>query len=255
MNKIAKITVLAFGAAMVTQALQAQINDGDLVIGFNSGTSTTDYVLDLGQVPTSANTQLAGSFDLSTFNSTFGSAAMNVGVVGGDPDGAIDPSGFETMWTTTLRTGVAATSFATHGTEAAPASLSQNGVDGGASTAVQVALGFTPTANSSSSAWNQVISKGPGQHGSNNTSFGQFANPMTALSSQPLTLDLWSANDGNTLNPFTYVGDLQIDLTGATPSIIFDPAVAVPEPASYGLLAGGGLLAIVLRRQFVRKTA
>jgi hypothetical protein len=256
MKQMIKISLLAVGAAMVTQALQAQISDGDLVIGFNSSSVGSDYVIDLGQVPSAANTQLGGSISLSTYNTTYGANLVNVGVVAGDQSGIVDPSGGESAWTTTLRTGTAATSYASAGTETAPGVQTASAVDSMASLAESVALGVTGTSTAQQTAWNQVIAKGPGQTGANSLNYGTYANPMAALSSQPLTLDLWSITDDSGINHWTYDGDLQINLTGASPSVVFDPAVvAVPEPTTYGLLAGGGLLALALRRQFSVKNA
>jgi hypothetical protein len=48
---------------------------------------------------------------------------------------------------------------------------------------------------------------------------------------------------------FTLEGTLNLDFTGASPVADFTPA-PVPEPSTYGLLAGAGLLLLALRRQF-----
>ena len=38
-------------------------------------------------------------------------------------------------------------------------------------------------------------------------------------------------------------------MTGASPSVVFDPVAAVPEPTTCSLLAGAALLALVFRRR------
>ncbi len=247
MKKIAKISMLAIGAAMVTQALHAQYNDGDLLIGFAS--SGNDYVIDLGQIPTLANTQLGGAIDLNLYNTTFGSSAVSVGVIAGDNSGTFDPAGKKTIWTTTLRAGLPATAFVTAGTESAPANISKTQINNLAPIPGSLQQGVTGvTSGGLIDAWSETVAQSSTQNGSVIGNWGAAAgNPMASLASQPITLDLWTTSADVTVNHYTYVGDIQIDMTGASASVIFDPA-AVPEPATYALLGGGGLLAFVLRR-------
>src|ERR1700678_3140010 len=92
MKQIVKLAALSVSAAVVSTAAQAQLANGDLVLGFTSqaGGVTQDYVVDLGATPTydSVNTVLPlNGYSSTAFNSTFGSAldngALNVGIVGG----------------------------------------------------------------------------------------------------------------------------------------------------------------------------
>jgi hypothetical protein len=74
-------------------------------------------------------------------------------------------------------------------------------------------------------------------------------------SSDILTEDLWTSTLGTSGTPaFTYDGYLTINLSGAGDiSYTSDVVSAVPEPATYGLLSGAGMLLLGLRRQFCRK--
>lgn len=272
MNKLTKISLLAMGAAMVTQALQAQTATGistanDLILGFTSQAPgvTQDYVLDLGAVPTSSNVQLGG-ISLSTFNTVFGSAAtagtVNVGVIGGGTD---PNSGNSQIFTTTLRSGALATT-AGAGTETAPYKASGNPISQASNYGSSLALGNV--AQSASASWSSSITTGPGVGtiGTAQNSFtgylphtsGHTDNPMVTLpGSETVTLDIWNDIANNTgANTWTYVGDLQLDLSGSTLNATFDPTVtSVPEPSTYGLMAGFGLLALGFRHQFSRKNA
>jgi hypothetical protein len=255
MNKIVKISVLTIGAAMVTQALQAAYSDGDLLVGFAS--SSSDYVIDLGQIPTTAGTQIGSPISETLFNSTFTSGGVSVGVVAGDNSGSgvFDPTGGDTVWTTTLRAGTAPTSYASAGTEKAPVNTSTTLVDQAAAIPYGLALGVTATTlGGANASWSQGVAVSSTQPGTAHVNWASnLGNPMASLTG-PLTLDLWTTTDDNSPNKFTYVGDLQIDMTGSSASVVFDPT-AVPEPATYSLLAGGGVLALLLRRNVKRNNA
>jgi hypothetical protein len=74
--------------------------------------------------------------------------------------------------------------------------------------------------------------------------------------------DLFEETSVNgTRSAWTYVGEITFDFTGSAAdplnSVVFDPAgeVAVPEPTTYGLLAGASMLLMALRRQFMAKVA
>jgi len=61
-------------------------------------------------------------------------------------------------------------------------------------------------------------------------------------------MDFYAENGNATSGTSTYEGYFQLNGDG---SAFFDPVglVAVPEPATYGLLAGLGLLVLALRKQ------
>lgn len=247
--------MLALGAAMVTQALQAQtdsgpINNNDLVLGFTSQASgvSQDYILDLGQIPTTQNTQLGG-ISLSTFNTIFGSAlgngAVNVDIVGGNPS-----AGSLSVIESTLDNG--------SGTPNAPGnSPSTTFIADAADSIGAITLGAV--AQTSLNSFSVNIASSPTATGTGANSFSGYLGGSTMAtigSSETITLDLFQdtqvGRSGTT--GFTYEGDIALDLSGSTLSAVYDP-VAVPEPSTYGLLAGAGLLAVAFRRQLVRKNA
>ena len=253
MKKLVKISMLAIGAAMVTQALEAQTvtgnpNQDDLSLGFTSTYAgvTQDYIIDLGQIPTGSNAQLANNFSLSTFDTIFGSAlaagAVNVGVVGGGPN---DINGNFDVDTSTL---VGA---------AGPKHSVDQTIDNASQTVISLQLGAVAQGNSSS--WTSLIAATPTAVGTAHNNFTSDlgeANPLQSLSSSgSLTLEVWNAEDaGNGTENWTSEGDLQVNVSGSDLSAVWDP-VAVPEPSTYGLLAGAGLLIVALRRQFSFKKA
>jgi len=261
MNKMIKIAVMAVAAALVSQAAKAQVNPDDLVLGFTSTANdvASDYILDLGQIPTSANTQLGG-VSLSAFNSIFGATDIangnvDVGVVGAN---SANPD----VIVSTLRTGSnpnnLPTNFTVKGAEAKPAFFTTSANTSFAAQDVQ-ALSLGVVSHSSPTSWYQSISQyGVGPAGQPSQSLGSYAPASTeALSVLPnteqVTLDLFRENDATT-GLMTYVGDVQLDLTGSTLSAVFDP-VATPEPSTFALLGGAAVLGLAFRRQLVRKNA
>ena len=56
--------------------------------------------------------------------------------------------------------------------------------------------------------------------------------------------------DTRSSKPFGYEGYFNLDINDGTVSLTYDPVTAVPEPGTYGLLAGAGLLLLGIRRQF-----
>jgi hypothetical protein len=279
MNKFTKTAVLAAMAVLVSQAAQAQNNsgylNGDLVLGFTktSGTgSGNDYIVDIGATlgengttgatpSTYGNQQvsLSSYINLTAFNSTYGSAnGVNVGVIGGDLFGGDNSQG--ALWTTTMRTGANPLSLA--GTETTPGAPVNAGFLLNAAGYPQVlgpasGAGFVSSGNANS--WTANIAKAPGVAGTAINSFASVlptsANPMSAIGASDTTvLDLWyeSANAQGNPTAWQYVGELSLGLSGASAVFNFDPAdevVAVPEPTTFGLLAGVGLLALSIRRQ------
>jgi hypothetical protein len=262
MNKIAKIFLLAVGAATMTQALQAQLAtqpanpaNNDLILGFTSQASgvTEDYVLDLGQIPTSYDQQMGG-VSMSTFNSIFGSALangqVNVGVVAGsssfmtgDPNDVI---------TSVLDNGWGGTPTLP-GSSAPPAPNSPS-IQNAAALVLDLTPGFGGISSSSESSFTYNIAQSPTTYGTGIPSFSSslFTSPLTTInSSEEVLLDLYEDTaTGRTTTGYSYVGSIEVNLSGSTLSVTYDSVVPVmPEPGIYGLLAGVALLAMALSRQ------
>lgn len=251
----------ALGLASVTAAQAATPNPGDLVLGFTQSSgnpSGNDYVIDLGSsfLGTSGVTDLSSLISLTTFNSTFSSvSAVNAGVVGGINTGG---DGTE-VWLTSLRNGSPA-SVTIPGTETKPSKITLSGnLSGAAAVAGSVLLGTPSQTDTGLGSWTQQIAKSPTLAGANTHNFvsyiGSSGNPLRNIGTSGILIeDLWTeSNVGGTLSAMTYDGFFTLDMTGSTPVFTYTGnTVAVPEPMSYGLLSGAGLLLLSLRRQFIR---
>jgi hypothetical protein len=242
MNKFTKIAVVAATAALAAQGLRAQTAPGgDLILGFTSGTATSDYVVDLGAIP-SVPTDLGSAINLSQFG-TGGAPSignMSVGVIFGNPvnSGPGDYVGFSVS----------------HG-GAAPVTPSGNSVTGAGTQAGSVLIGTPANTLGTSFTGQSAV-----------TTAGTFANyfqtdPRLSMPGTSLVLDIYEsmriASTGRgtpTATAFSLIGTLSLDLSGGTPHAEFTPT-AVPEPSTYGLIAGAGLLLVALRRRLSAQRA
>lgn len=241
MKKLYKAALAAaLGLGAVTAA-HAQINNNDLVLGFTSEAAgvTSDYIVDLGQLPSSPDTVMA-SLDDALFDSTFGSAISGGQVFAGIVGGA-DVSSPDVF--TSVAGGSSAPGVVTR-TYLADAS----GLPGAMLTGVQ--------AQSSQSSWYYNIAENPMTPGSAVNSFAGYlgSNPMATFNGneEAVILDLYEntapAIRGNPAG-WEYVGNVTVTLAGSTLSAVYD----APEPSTYGLFALGGVLLFTLRRQLNRK--
>ena len=216
----------AVGSAQAQQSLGGTYVLGDLVAGFTTG-SGTDLILNLGLESGLANGQ---SWDISSLvGSSLPSNFGNLSTVEWGVVGAAGANFFGTGLPTPIN-GVSALN-------AVKTQISGlgSGFVGGFRTAAASTAG--------NGSWNNgtVV-------GGTSTFKGQYYNPnMTGTG----TANLYSVANNNTgkvqLNPGTWT----LSIVGGDDILTYGSA-AVPEPATYGLLAGVGLLALSLRRQMAR---
>lgn len=273
MNKLTKIAIVAAGFALAAQGAFAGVNNNDLIFSINNndGGGTTEFDVNLGTLSslTSPNDNLSGLISgFSGFNSASATTGLNIGVAGGQNLGTISGAGND-VFATTLRVGGG--SYQTAGTEGNPSvvagaasSPSKANIANAANT-VDTFTGYgVNTSTGAGSFTAQVASDHvtPGTVGGNNfsTDLGiGSATPLQSMTGTSIVLDLWSDTEGTTApGGWVYDGNLTFtyDSSGASaPTLIWDEAAAVPEPTTYGLFAGVGLLALSLRRQLVRKNA
>jgi hypothetical protein len=259
-----KVALLAALGIISATSGYAQYADGDLLLGFTSTGANKDYTFDLGQISSfTANEQLGSGISWSVFSSAFGANNVAVGAVGADTTGNVDPSGGQTIWTSVLRSTQPVTSSGVAGSST-PSATSQLAMDAQTGDPGGVTQNPAVTQNGGTvvgNTWGDLIATGVGTPGTLGSSWASgIHNPMVALGTGSaggaVNLDIYTATDDNNVNTYTYAGDLQINITSSGASVIWDPTLAaVPEPTTYGLLAGFGLLAVALRNQFSRKNA
>src|ERR1019366_733262 len=89
MKRLTKAGILAIGAALVSQAAQAQFTPNNLYLGLTQSSATSDYLINLGAASSitgqASVVNLSSDFSLSVFNSIFtgGATGVSMGVVGG----------------------------------------------------------------------------------------------------------------------------------------------------------------------------
>ncbi len=249
MNRLVKTAALAaLGVAMGTTA-KAQYNANDLILGFTKTGAANDYVIDLGNANTTVGVggstvhDLSGDFSLATLSAQFGGLnGASMGVAGGN--GA---TAGRDLYYTELR-GALGTPPVPGST--APGSLASTPIANGANDVSAVANGLPLSAGQSAtpaqgnaSSWSTAVV---------NFGIDTGRNPMSQANGSLIYEDLYR---GTPNGAFAYDGFFTLDTSGSG-SLTFTPAAtAVPEPSTYGMLAGAGLLALSLRRQFTHKSA
>jgi hypothetical protein len=266
MNKLIKLAIVAAGASLAVQGAFAGPNNNDLIFSINNndGGGTTEFTVNLGL----ESSYVAPNYDLSSLLGSYssyasaGAPSLNVGVVGGqNGQGGLSGAGND-VFTTTLRVGDG--SYLTPGSEGAPAVTPANsrinsagGIAGGFS-------GYAPNlATTDGTSFSANVAFDPSAAGTAANSFvsylGQGANPLQAMGGTgSIVLDLWKDTTTSTSanTSWVYQGNFTLDLSGVSPSLVWD-AAPVPEPSTYSLFGGVGfgLLALCLRRKLRSKKA
>jgi len=245
MKNLYKAALLAALGITAVSSAQAQ-----MLLGFNDAAGPTsaqnDYVINLGslsQFTTTASLNLSSDFSASTFNTAFGSDlnALNevtAGVVGGN-------SSPRQLFETSVgipRSNVSSSQMNSALSEAQ----------------TPVAGEYVST---SSTGWTVNVAASATANGTIVTGADvgdEAVNPMGTLSGGVLTEQLWeNTKNGALTAPNGWVDIGTININPTTDSVTFPGAnvSAVPEPSTYGLLAGAGLLVVALRRNFSAKNA
>ena len=251
MTKLYKAALLAaLGLASVTAA-QASNN---MLLGFSDfagpSSAQNDYVIDLGAASlftTSASLNLSSLFNASTFTTAFGTDSgylhnVAVGVVEGGP-AATKVNDTRTLFQTASGT---------------PQVIIPSTLQTAAADAAGVAIGNY--VSTTTGGWSLQVAPSSGNLGGSTVASTTGTQPLQNLSSGVIFEDLYENIETKTGN-FTYansgwskIGTFDINVN--TGSVTFDGvASAVPEPASYGLLAAAGLLIVSLRNKLSRNQA
>lgn len=273
MNKFASILGLA-GVALASLSANAQVfqyNDGDLILDF-SKSGSSDLEVDVGNISTfsglaagttvpvtgySANNQL-----LATFGGSLDGVAFSVFGTSSQTSGddylsfrRVNPAVQNTAPSDFNLTKLAQVSSAVDGIIGfgtskgiLPYSASV-GADpvGNTTTAVVIPTSGLAAINSFTTLYNasgglKSLIPAPGIP---NTLSGTFEETpgATAVS------DLFEYQGNGSSSKSLFLGDFTLEDNG---SLEFSSPSAVPEPKTYGIIAGGGLLLLAFRQQFRR---
>jgi hypothetical protein len=241
--------VAALGIATATGA-QAS----DLLLGFNDAagpaSAHNDLVIDVGSLSsytaTTAFVLANGTYNAAFFNqfaATFGSDANYANHVAAGAVGGSTTPGASALVQTAPNGGLPAWTSSSSAAFLNAAGEAQSPVVGEYASAGPGAGMY---------GWSQVIAASPTVQGSapGGNLAGNSVNPMATLSGGVLVEQLYestgSGSRGFTPSSWSPLGTLTIDMNAQTITYI---GTAVPEPSTYGLLAGAGLLVVALRRQ------
>jgi hypothetical protein len=261
MKRFIQTTLVATGLALAAQGAHAGVA-GDLLLGINNNAAggTQDYVFDLGQ-GLAPNTVI----DLGIPTSTLQGAApggigpgpisgWNVGIIGGK-NGIFGNTG-----------NFIISSVIGGGSAPNNVSVAQVGNAGGIGKGLAAGGVTGIIGNTSVSSFTVDVAKDSATPGTAVNSFFSFLGGVANPNADPLqvvgatdkiTLDLYKdtvtgSGASQTTSGWQLLGSVLVDFSGPGDAMAtFDP-VAVPEPGTYGLIAGAGLLALSLRRQFLK---
>jgi hypothetical protein len=254
MNNIIKGALLAAAGLAVTATAQAQYtyNSDHLLLGFTKPGSTGDLVIDLGSASSiNAGVWGAAATDLNLNGNTgYGSASafqsqlnslygtmntLNWGVVGGHYNNAANTAIFSTV-----PTGAAAPP---KGAAWGPATSAIDTAGGAITAGNQVVVDHTQGYGNS---WSEMVS--PGTLTANFAS--EYNDPSSSTPSTFATGVNYQSEDLYKVVPNStpqYEGTFTL---GSDGSLSFTP---VPEPSTCSLLAGFGVLAMIMRNRLARK--
>jgi hypothetical protein len=276
MTKKQTIMLAMAGAAILAGAkAQAQFSysSGDLLLDFRPTSTSSpnpDLTIDLGNVSTFvAGPLTSGYFAESLLTGTFGGAAnVNFSALA---SGSASPSNIGPYAHNSVIATVAATSSQPSTPSAATATNPRNhSLSGTANVIDSIGSGPTSPANVISSTANTATvaqstqvsytsevldSTGNADLGAGGTATLPFNPENTQTGSGSIFSDLFAINNKSSgaatyLGFFTFQSSGEVDFTtpgGVTTDL--DPTAVVPEPSTYGMIAGFGVLALALRRQ------
>ncbi len=241
MKRLTKAGMVAIGAALVSQAAQAQFKANDLYLGLTESSASSDYLINLGQASSitgqSTVMDLSLDFNLTTFNSIFtgGANGVNMGVVGGINT---FPSSYDLYMTAPVGTGLSSVNLSSTAIGFAEGSLTR--------------ITSFPAAGSGVADSGKLWTANVPTLAANDFYGASGVNPDSAIGGSGILQEgLWEATPNNAAD---YLGYFTLDTTGASPSLTFT-STSVPEPGTISVLAVGGLLLWSLRGRFVRKNA
>lgn len=229
MKKLYKAALLAALGLASVSAVQAATYNGDLVVGFTLQTGN-DLVYDLGSLSSlgASHSWSLGSLFTTTFGGGYDINSLNWGVVGTQVNKQV---GYITLGSLSLNQADLNAMYA------GAAGLEAGFPTVGAGTHIAIV-------NSDDNSWNQQTLNGAKPTQLDNS----LGNPnLTGTGSSDLIKYL-NDTTSSTEGTFTLDGTGTLSFASAT-------VVAVPEPTTYGLLAGAGLLVVSLRKQFRSKNA